>query len=314
MKVAVVPTGRTEWHGLGVALGRLFPGHHFYCVPTEVEIASNPESFPCSGFTGNTLTGASEQKPPEAALELVSRAAQEALGDRRRRAADLVMVVDDVELHNATQPARIVSVMRKAVEVHLGQLRQTRHHDKTRNLLGARVSFHLIAPMIESWFFADIGALERAGVQDAEHAVLNDTTDPEVFGTTDPGYLAATELDCPALAALPVHRKKKLRPKWLGSLPRGQHPKGYLQWLCRAPTDRTCTSYSETSDGGPALAQIRWERLLNRPPEHFGFLRALVDDLEDGLGCAPVVGRVDGEASPLTARNRAPQDAVLRNI
>ncbi|MEM9457937.1 MAG: hypothetical protein AAGF11_27410 [Myxococcota bacterium] len=292
----------------------MFPGHHFYSVPTKAEVASNPESFPYPGFTGNTLTDASERTPPEAALELVSRAAQEALGDRRRRAADLVVVVDDVELQNAEQPARIVSVMRRAVEEHLGQIHQTRHLDKTRDLLCAKVSFHLIAPMIESWFFADSRALERAGVQGAEHAVLNDKTDPEAFKTTDPGYLAATELDCPALAALPAHRKKKLRPKWLGTLPRGRYPKGYLQWLCRVPADRTCTSYSETSDGGAALAQIRWESLFSRPPDHFGLLRALVDDLEDGLGCAPAMGRVDGEVSPLTARSLAPQDAVLRNI
>lgn len=314
MRVAILPTGRTEWHGLGQALGRLFPDHEFYCLPSRAEVDSNPESFPYQGFTSCALTAVHESDPPETALELVSRAAQEALGDRRHEAADLVLIIDDVELPNIEQIDRLVAVMRKAVEAHLAGLRRTGYYERTSAALSGKVSFHLVAPMIEAWFFADPEALARAGVPAGATVCFGDDIDPEAFETTDARYLTAREADCPTLAALSPARKKKLRPKWLGALPRERHPKGYLQWLCRAPAEHSCTSYSETESGGPALAEIHWQSLFGRPDTHFAFLRALVEDLEDGLGCAPAVGTVGGIASPLTARSKAPRDPVLRNL
>ena len=185
--------------------------------------------------------------------------------------------------------------------------------NRTREALGAKVSFHLIAPMIEAWFFADPEALLRAGVPAETEVYFEDSTDPEAFVTADGAYLAATESTCPAFVALAPGRKKKLRPKWIGSLQRERHPKGYLQWLCRAPAERSCTNYSETKTGGVALAEIHWEVLLNRPSEQFRFLRALVENLEDGLGCCPTVPVGEG-ASLLTARSAVPQHAVLRNL
>ncbi|WP_428265423.1 hypothetical protein [Haliangium sp.] len=295
-------------------MGRLFPGHEFYMLPTTRESVSYPDRFPYPGFTSVELTSGHEQAPPESARALVVRAAQEALGDRRRAAADLVLVVDDIELENAAQPERVVAVMRKAVEVHLSGLGQAQVQDKTRQRLRDRVSFHLLAPMIEAWFFADRRALTRAGVPAEATVCFDEATDPEAFETADGRYLNATEADCPTLAALPLQKKKKLRPKWLGVLPRERHPKGYLQWLCRVPNARSCTGYSESEDGGAALANIRWEVLFARADTHFGFLRALVEDLEDGLGCPSALGPVVGAVSRLTARSNAPRDAVLRNI
>ena len=149
MRVALVPTGRTEWHGMGAALARLFPAHDFYAVPSPEEMDSHPEGFPCNGFTSSRLT--KDAPLPEAARDLVERAAQEALGDRRREAADLVVVIDDLELTNADQPEQVVRVFRKAVEQHLGGL--GRHAVRTAAVLQEKVSFHLIVPMIEAWFF-----------------------------------------------------------------------------------------------------------------------------------------------------------------
>lgn len=42
MRIAILPTELTEWHGLGQALGRLFPNHAFYCLPTTAEVKSEP--------------------------------------------------------------------------------------------------------------------------------------------------------------------------------------------------------------------------------------------------------------------------------
>ena len=315
MRVAVLPTGRTEWYGLARALGRLFPGHTFYSLPTAAEVASNPDGFPLAGFTSVPLKDSHEQDPPEAARELVARAAQEALGDLRSAAADLVLIVDDVELPNMGQPARVVSVLRGAARAHLDGLRDTGHRAKTAAALRDKVSFHLAAPMIEGWFFADADALARAGVPSGANIQFAAATDPEAFATYDPAYLAATEADCPALAALsPQSKKTKQRPKWLGSLPRESHPKGYLQWLCREPAANSCTSYSESQSGARALAEISWSRLLGRPAAHFGLLRALVEDLEAGLGATSTAGGARGAASPWTAWTASASGKVLRNI
>lgn len=314
MKVAILPTGRTEWHGMARMLKRLFPTHDFYCLPTKAEVQSDPDHYPYPGFTSTQLTSVHLNEPPESARELVSRAAQEALGDRRHTAADLVLIIDDVELPNMTQLNRVVAVMRRAVEVHLSELQSVGHHGRTATVLREKVSFHLIAPMVEAWFFADASALAKAGVDATTQVHFCTTTDPEVFMTNDPAYLAATEADCPTWAAMPQGRKKKLRPKWLGSQPREQHPKGYLQWLCRASSERNCTSYSETSNGGEALAELSWQAVSIRDPEHFALLRALVEDLADGLATAPAQPIGAPKVGSPTSRSDAPRGALLRNI
>ena len=314
MKVAILPTGLTEWHGLARALNRLFPDHDFYCLPTEAEVRSHPDCFPYPGFTSSQLTPAHIETPPESARELVSRAAQEALGDRRRDPADLVFIVDDVELPNMAQLGRVVAVMRRAVAAHLSEVERTDHLERTKAVLREKVSFHLIAPMIEAWFFADTGALSAVGVLDGTRICFTESTDPESFVTDDAAYLAATEADCPRLAELAPRRKKKLRPKWLGAQAREHHPKGYLQWLCRAPDERSCTGYSETSKGGPALAKLSWSRVFGRNGAHLALLRALVEDLADGLGSDPAVDAGEPCGPPPTTRRNTPRDALLRNL
>jgi hypothetical protein len=314
MKVALLPTGRTEWHGLAPALGRLFPEHEFYCLPTDAEVRSDPDRFPYPGFTSAPLTSAHLNTPPESARELVSRAAQEALGDRRRAAADLVFIIDDVELPNTAQLHHVVAVMRRAVEAHLSELERVGHHERTAAVLRQKVSFHLIAPMIEAWFFADEGALAAAGVPTGTAVHFDAATDPEVFVTSDQAYLHATEADCPTWAAMPTQRQKKLRPKWLGSQPRERHPKGYIQWLCRAPDERNCTGYSETAGGGAALAGLSWEAIAARAPAHLPLLRALVEDLADGLKVEPSLDLGHPQGNPPTTRRGAPREALLRNI
>ena len=311
MKIALLPTGRMEWEGLPAALSRLFCGQHeFYCLPTQAEIDSNPSGYPYDGFTSAELGELQAQEPPSSARLLVSRAAQEALGDRRREAADLVLILDDLELANIAQPARVVAVMRRAVEVHLQQQQVQRHYDATAQALRARVSFHLISPMIEAWLFADPAALGRCGV--TSPVCFDDSIDPEQFVTTDALYLAADRSHCPELERQSASKLKKNKPKWLGAS-RAHHPKGYLQWLCIAPEAKTCTSYSETSHGADALKSLDWSLLLQRDVGHFRFLRALIEDLEESLG-ASMFGPVAPALPRPTSRPHAPQDAILRNI
>lgn len=75
MRVAFLPTGRTEWHGLPRAFERLFPGHEFEVVPSATEVADHGDRYPLDGFTSCRLSAAHLAKPPEAATLLVQRAA-----------------------------------------------------------------------------------------------------------------------------------------------------------------------------------------------------------------------------------------------
>jgi hypothetical protein len=224
MRVALLPTGRTEWRGLPGALRRLFPGDsnlEFFVLPTASEVLSNPDGFPYPGFTSNALTVADEVSPPESAMELVGRAAQAALGDRHVEPADLVVVLDDLELANAGQADRVCRVFRAAVTQHLAKLGSGAVEARTRSALVQRVSFHLLVPMVEALFFADEGALRAAGVPEGRHVEFTSERDPEAFVTADPEYRLATADDCPCWHQLPqerrqqVLRKKKLRPKWI---------------------------------------------------------------------------------------------------
>lgn len=315
MRVAFLPTGRTEWHGLRGAFDALFPAHDFYVLPTADEVQSHPEEFPCAGFTSNPLEAAHEASPPEAASELIGRAAQAALGSRTVKPADLVVVLDDLELVNVNQPDRVARVFRAATVNHIEALGGGQIETRTRAALRDRVSFHLLVPMVEALFFADPAALLLAGVPVGLSVTFADHCDPEAFQTTDAAYLVATEAACPCWSGLPAgRRKKKQRPKWLGRSPRDRHPKGYLQWLCRDGNAPSCTTYSETTGGGRALAGIAWPTVLSRPEHHFQYLRALLADVEDRLGQHPTTGPVLGSQAVATSRFTPRPDPVLRNL
>lgn len=310
MRVVILPTGRTEWHGFPAALERLFPGHVFDAVPTPEEILSYPESFPLPGFTSNTLGDRQHQTPPEDLRELLARAAREAIGDRFSEAADLVLVLDDVEVANRGNEEMIIKVVRAAVDRHLEAV-SARVRGRSAEVLRQRVSLHLLRPMIEGWFFGDARALERAGAPTpAASFVL--PTDPEDFNVADPAYLEAEEGQCPMWVR--AERKKKSKPKWVDNPNRNLHPKAYLQWLTREGEARSCTRYRETEHGAAALAGLHWGGVLARPAVQFQYMRALVADVADALGQDPATGPVVGDQASLTSRFVLPKDPVLRNL
>lgn len=318
MRVALLVTGRTEYGGLPAAMRGLFPGHDFYALPTPDEIASNPDRFPYDGFTSIELQPKHVGAPPETARELVERAAQAALRDRKLAAADLVFIIDDLEVANASWPDRAVDVFRQAVHDHLSDL-PVGARAKTATALRDKVSLHLAKPMIEAWFFGDPQALTRAGMP-ASASPLLASADVESFATSDPGYAAATATSCPTWAA---SSKKKNRPKWLGSASRTAHPKGYLQWLCIDGSSRCCTTYAETAglgqpSGANALANISWAILLSSPLPTLRFVRAFLTDVATGLQQPPSIGgpaiSEDPQLLPVTSLVYKRTAPVLRNI
>ena len=314
MRVALLVTGKTELHGLPDAWRSLFPGHDFYAV---AELSTATERRPYNGFTSSTLRAEYATSPQdhtclESAFELIGRAVQEALGDRHQPRADAVVILDDLELVNAGQEALVARVFRAVVEKHLAGL-NVRAAAVTAEVLRERVSFHLIVPMIEAWFFGDPAALALAGVPAASTPVLV-AGDLETFETNDPGYLAATAASCPCWTTRGQRRDQQ--PKWLGSLPRQWHPKGYLQWLCIDGNARTCTNYDETGGGVGALRALSWAALLANPLAHLRYLRAFLADLAGILG-ASTLGPISEDTSalaPATRLSTRPRNNVLRNL
>ena len=312
MKVAILPTGRTEWYGLPRALRRLFPDHDFVPVPTREELFTEPKRFPYPGVTSTPLTSKQLSNPPGPAFPLIERAVQEAFGDRKAEAADIVLILDDVEVLNRGHEDLVLAVFRAAVEQHLQNLSSDRLRGRTAEVLRNRVSFHLARPMIESWFFADPAALAEAGVDEpcSSHVLLSD---PEQFEIRIADYIQAKVEHCPCWNNLPKTKaNEQKKPKWLGARPREYHPKGYLQWLCRDGSAETCTRYDEAQGGAKALANLDWSLLLGRPAEQLPYLRAIVSDLAmtPGNPTVPVFPGGSSHTSPFLI----PQNPVLRNL
>jgi hypothetical protein len=329
MKVALLPTGETEWAGLARALGRLFPTHEFVTLPLH-EDRDRREPQLLGGFTSATLSNADIEEPPGNAIELVQRAAFEAIPTRNsRNSYDLVVIIDDVELANRNQEQLIVNVMRAAALQYIRKEVRGPTQATAESTLRERVSFHLVRPMIEAWFFADPGALANAGVPPGTLPRLLPDCDVEAFQTNDDAYARASHDNCTArCSASPQLQQqksfKKRRPKWVSSQQRELHPKGYLQWLCMDPAHINCTTYDETEKGATALANLDWVQLAAHanPPSSdgqpaqdgcFRFLRAMVHDLEGVLGPAGVKFEAPPHSTP-TALRYAPRDRVLRNI
>lgn len=314
MRVGILVTGETEYYGMDLALKELFPDHLFDCLPLGKK--SLPGMELPTGFTSCQLSCEHIQNPPEACLNLVALAAQAVVGDRRTEAYDLVIILDDLEICNAHQPRLVSEVMRMAVHKHLETLATCtgRIQDRTKQALKEKVSFHLVVPMIEAWFFIDEGALQRAGVRSLESVAFGIDSDPESFSTCDQSFLAADAAFCTALAEQRRSCKKKNKPKWIDNENRCRHPKGYLQWLTRNPEHKRCTNYRESSHGAYALQEFDWGQVPRRPENHLGHLKAMVKDLEEGLGSKSVVDLGYPSSGVSTAIAQRPRDRMLRNI
>lgn len=232
-------------------------------------------------------------------------------GRRREKPFDLVKAIDDVELDNMAQPQRPVHHVREAVRAHIGQTpwpsldTQRRAAERVRE----RCSFHLLSPMVESYFFAETGqadkpsAILRAGA--VRPAQLDPATqDVEAFLVADPAFLGV-----PDDHRYPDAKRSKI--PW-AKPQRAQHPKHYLRFLCDPDiygTERR--PYRETQGGCRALERLDWAQVVAHA-KHTTFARAFLEDLADGLGMESPVppGDVHGE----TRLKLHHPGRVLRNL
>jgi hypothetical protein len=147
-RVQLITTGEMEQRALGRSLHRLFPDHKFVSAAR------------LDGFTSAPLPPA---PPLPAGVQLnldkfvANLIGAFAPGNRRDRdRPDFVVAVEDVELVNADDPARITASLREALQRRLDAwLANARALDRLREDLQSKVSFHLMAPMTEAYFFAD---------------------------------------------------------------------------------------------------------------------------------------------------------------
>lgn len=301
MRVALLTTGKTELRGLPPALTSLFPEHVFLGI-------EDVPGRPFRSFTSGRLP-----PPPEGCPtvvdHLIARAA--ALVDPDLATGfDAVVVIDDLELVNRDQTDVVVDVFRAAALRHLESFAT---NPSRRSALAAalrtKVSFHVVRPMIESWFFGAPSALAIVGVAAIPYHVR--PGDHEDFQTTDRRYIAEQPSACPRWLRT---KYRDDRPKWIGAGPdRIFHPKGYLQWLMIDGTHECCTRYSEAHAGASALAAIDWSRLLGNP-SGATFARALVADFELLLSQAPAIASWRGAEAPETSVSTSRAAPVLRNI
>lgn len=304
-RIRLVVTGDVEELALAPALGRLFPDAEFSTVKKDAASTSSlprPSGQPRSHF-----------------LRIVDEML--ASGDVERvpggQPFDYVVVVDDLELANATQPEVVIEHMLFAARSRLGARgsseavpvlpkgKNKRWHyldteDGRRSYLRDRCSYHLLSPMVESLFFGDRAgetwpALARAGT--VRVPVFDPAaTDVERFITSDADYVGFQ-----GEAGWTTGGAKD--PAW-----RARHPKHYVSFLCD-PTGQAWRPYKEKVGGRAALEALDWHSVV-APPEHACMVRALLADVADMVG-ASVPWLAAGNPHPLTCRKAG---GVLRNI
>lgn len=318
MRVRLIPTGRCELLGLASCFERIFPEHVFETVAARVE--PDGTRIPYDSFTSGRLRAG---LVPDNLLQLVKRLASEVYPGRDGQAADLAVVLEDLELENADQAELVVDTVRAAVRQHVQDLTRRATATTARRVeeaLRERASFHLAVPMIEAWFFADPSVLPLAGVKvDRLPPRLRECVDPELFETDDAEFSAEDGSAWVALEGQRTRRRASDRPPWilplrpeLAGYRRERHPKAYLSWLCRDPQEKRWSTYRESQGGAKALGALDWPRVVGNPT-HCMFARALLGDLSEVLG-RPAAELPSGQEHHLVARATAPQARVLRNV
>jgi hypothetical protein len=279
-RVGLLVTGKCEEKALAASLGRIFPNARFELLDriesfTSADLRDVPDSeVPTTlGKFAASLVAAVEDAPP-----------------------DMVVAIDDLEFVNAPHPELVARRVRDAVRQHL------EHHswssESTRQKVLQRVrercSFHLFAPMVEAYFFAEPAALARAG---ATRSARLDATRPDLedFLTSDLEFLQHPDVP---------HQQK--RKSW-AIAERARHPKHYLRFLCE-PANPHTDRYVETRGGAAALGHLAWRQVFTHA-DRVRLARSLFEDLAEGLG---VEHPFPGESHPATSNFKAAR--VLRNL
>ena len=235
------------------------------------------------GSTSSRLRADAE--PSTAMMNLAKAMVAEVIAGRTGVPADLVIVIDDVELDNLGQEQIVAHHFRNAVRAELERRKENsdmRTHERNVQRVRECCSFHVLRPMPESYFFGDPLALKRAGAM--QSPILLDKSDVEKFEAADPIWL-------PTCHAANQKHAASGRYWWRQEL----HPKEYLAHLVGRDDP---VGYSETVHGAAALASLDWPNV----PKVVGdatFARALFQDIADWFYMeSPMPGQISNVFYP----------------
>ena len=246
--------------------------------------------------TSRRLT--TSERPPRPMRDLAKAMLSEVEIGKRGTPADLVIVVDDVELDNVDQEAVIVrhfqTALQEALTSHLKD-HSLQVQERYRLRLRERCSFHLLRPMVESYFFGDGAALRSIGVQSTPMLRHPDVEQFDVIDP-DPDWLEECRES--------NERQKVSRPWWRHEC----HPKHYLEYLL-GPN----VIYDEKIHGEPALQSLAWKQVPKANTD-CPIARCLFEDLADWFGVPNPIGKGTMQQClyPLPSIDRS--KLLLRNL
>ncbi len=292
-RIKLIVTGDMEKAALHESLQRVFPPQRLCENGKDHEevVWDKPRKLECA--TSQRLLH--DGKLSTMMLALAQAMLAEAGIGKRGTPADLVVIVDDVELNNLGQETMIIDHFRRAMTAKLDKYEKATQ-ERYRLLLREKCSFHLLRPMVESYLFGDPQALGVAGVP-AGVTPLHVFSDVEQFETNDPDWLPTCHAE---------NEKKKVKEPWWRH---ERHPKHYLELL----TTRGPVFYEETKHGKRALQGLDWAHVPKLPAET-PVIRSLFEDLAYWFGVtSPLgIGPSDPRFYPLKTVDRA--SLLLRNL
>jgi hypothetical protein len=285
-RIKLIVTGEMEKLALHNSLQGFFPNQH----DGEQVIWEKPRKADC--VTTNPLLPLNHSNPSMAMKRLAEYMLDEALVGGTKGPADLVVVIDDVEIANLGQEHLIAEHFRAAIEYVLENKKYSSStEDRYREILRNKCSFHVLKPMVESYLFGDSNALRVAGVPAGKSPKLVHPTDVEQFETNDPAWLPTCRVE-----------NAKRQPWWHHEC----HPKHYLEYL-------TEYEYEETKKGKDALTVLKWIQVPKYPSD-IPLGRSLFEDIADWFGIPNPLGQgtTDQHFYPPKSVKRA--NLLLRNM
>ncbi len=284
-QILLLTTGQCEWRGLPPFLAAAFADR------SDVSCESVGDVY--TSFTSEEIQIAQLSIPTNGTRGPVEKLAKALLSvPLDYYDCSLALAVDDLELVNAGQAGQVYSFFRSAVVSEIARLKLD---EREKQLVRKRCSFHLLAPMVEGYFFADSSAVSRAcqeaGGSPSQPWSTTSSPTLEDFATTD--TLFVDRITSPDRSK--QDRKGNKDIAWCSS-DRERHPKRYIQFLCRAASH----GYREGRGGVAALSQLDARKVVAAKAP---LMSNMLADIEDCLGLSPGLGIGGAPPVPGVIRN-----------
>jgi hypothetical protein len=255
-----------EQSALHHSLKKSFPstkGKHLveWDTPHRLNGATSYQLAPLAGDT----------KLSTSILKLANAMLAEAIAGKTSEPADLVIVIDDVELGNLQQENLVAQHFKAAVEVVIKKSYCDKEAE-VREQIRQKCSFHLLKPMVEAYLFADRNALTIAGVATSVEPYLLNATDVEEFEVNDPNV--------DWLSHCQQKNNDNINIWWREE----RHAKHYLEHL-------TGGTNTDNKAGKEALLDLNW-RLVTKTSTDAPIISAMFADIADwfGMPVNPLIG------------------------